>query len=193
MTGMLRFALALGAVALMVIGMACGGAETPSRTPIVTPGATASATLGATPSATPSVTPEFMPSSPSAGGLPKVTLGELFARPDSYIGREIFLEGFYFHGWESNLMSERMEASGLAEGHLWPQSQMIWLEGSTPTEVFDRLHQQEMMGPLERYGKVRVEGIFERGDRYGHLGGFDAQIVISEMEVLPWSPPSAAQ
>jgi hypothetical protein len=174
---MLKFALALGAAALMLTGMACGGAETPSRTPVATPG----------------VTPGVTPSSPPAGESPDMTLGELFAGTDRYNGREILLLGFYFHGWESNLLSERMEASGLAEGHLWPQGQTIWLEGSIPTEVLERLRQQEMMGPLERYGKVRVKGKFEHGDRYGHLGGFDAQIVVSEMELLPWSPPSSAR
>ncbi|MAF39330.1 MAG: hypothetical protein CL696_10750 [Chloroflexi bacterium] len=162
MNRMLGFTLGLGAAAVMLTGMACGDAKTPLVTPSVTPG----------------------------DDVQDTTLGDLFASPDRYNSREIILEGFYFHGWESNLLSERMESSGLAEGHLWPQGQKVWVEGSIPTEVYDRLHQQEMMGPLERYGKVRIKGTFQYGDRYGHLGGFDAQIVLSEVELLPWSPPS---
>ena len=123
-----------------------------------------------------------------AGEVQVMTLGELFASPDQYNGNEILLEGFYFHGWESNLLSERMEASGFAEGHLWPRGAKVWVEGSIPREVYDRLHQQEMTGPLERYGKVRIKGTFHYGEEYGHLGGFDAQIVPSQAELLPWSP-----
>ena len=93
--------------------------------------------------------------------LSNPTFNELFAAPDRYKGREILLEGFYFHGWESNLLSQSMEPSGFAEGHLWPQGQRLWVEGSMPTEVYEQLYQQHMMGPLERYGKVRIEGIFE--------------------------------
>ncbi len=114
---------------------------------------------------------------------------ELLASPDRYDGREILLEGFYFQGWESNIMSEKMEASGFAEGHLWPQGQKVWVEGSIPTEVYDQLYQQEMIGPLERYGKLRIRGRFEHGSRYGHAGRFSAQIVPSEVELLTWSPP----
>jgi len=47
-----------------------------------------------------------------------------------------------------------------------------------------------MIGPTERYGKLRIEGTLEYGDRYGHAGGLDSQIVPSEMELLPWSPPA---
>ncbi len=122
-----------------------------------------------------------------------ITLGELLASPDRYDDREILLEGFYFQGWESNLMSERMEPTGFAEGHLWPRGQQVWVEGSIPEAVYNGLHQQEMMGPLERYGKVRIKGTFRFGERYGHPGGFDAQIVPSELEVLPWAPPFEKQ
>ena len=121
------------------------------------------------------------------------TLVELLASQDRYNGREILLEGFYFQGWESALLSERMEASGLAEGHLWPTGQKVWVEGSIPSVVYYGLHQQDMIGPVERYGKVLIKGTFQSGERYGHLGGFDAQIVPSEGEVLEWSPPLQRQ
>lgn len=86
------------------------------------------------------------------------------------------------------ILSERLEPSGYAEGHLIPQGRMLWVEGGIPSEIYDRLYEQEMMGPEERYGKMKVTGVFEYGGRYGHLGGHDAQITPSEFELLPWSP-----
>ena len=118
------------------------------------------------------------------------TFDELFASPDQFNGKDIALVGFFFQGWESIVLSQRMEPSGFAEGHLWPQGHTIWVEGSIPEGVYDLLHEQrQMKGPLERYGKVRIEGIFEYGGGYGNLGGFSAQIVPSEVELLRWSPP----
>ena len=65
---------------------------------------------------------------------------------------------------------------------------MLWVEGGIPREIYDRLYEQDMMGPKEHYGKMRVTGIFEYGGQYGHVGGYDAQITLSEVELLPWSP-----
>ena len=120
-----------------------------------------------------------------------VTFDELFSSPDQYNGRDILLEGFYFHGWETIVLSEKLEPTGRAEGHLWPQGQKIWIEGSIPEGIFDQLYQQEVLGPIERFGKLRIEGAFQYGAGYGHLGGYNAQIVPSEVVLLPRSPPSA--
>ncbi len=68
------------------------------------------------------------------------------------------------------VISEELKYSGYTEGHLLPSGRMLWIEGGIPKEVYDRLYQQQMMGPLERYGKVRVKGKFEYGAKYGHLG-----------------------
>ena len=122
---------------------------------------------------------------PTAG----VTLDELFADPGQYNGTDILLEGFYFDGWETTVLSERLELTGQAEGHLWPRGRMVWIENNLIlAEVYDQLYQQEMIGPLERYAKLRIRGRFEHGGRYGHVGGFTAQIVPTEVELLPWSP-----
>lgn len=120
----------------------------------------------------------------------EVTFNQLFADPDKYNSNEIIIEGFYFHGFEVIVLSESLEFSGYAQGHLIPEGKMVWVEGGIPQEVYDKLYQQQMMGPLERYGKVRVKGKFEYGAEYGHLGAYSAQIVPSEIEVLPWSPPA---
>ena len=119
-----------------------------------------------------------------------VTFDELFSRPDEYNGSEVVLTGFYFDGWGTIVLSEKLEYTGSAEGHLWPRGRMVWIEDNlNPREIYDRLYRQELIGPLERYGKLRITGRFEYGGRYGHGGGFTAQIVPSEVELLSWSPP----
>jgi hypothetical protein len=118
----------------------------------------------------------------------EVSFDQLFSSPDQYRDKFVTVEGFYFSGFEIVALSEMLEYSGYAEGHLEPRGRMVWIEGGIPKEVYDLLHRQQMMGPLERYGKVRVEGKFEYGAEYGHLGGYNAQITPLEIELLQWSP-----
>jgi len=124
----------------------------------------------------------------SSAKAQEVTFDQLFAKPDAYNGRKIILQGFYFGGFEVIVVSEKLEYSGYAPGHIVPTGRMAWIEGGIPGEVYDKLYQQEMMGPSERYGKVRVTGRFEYGGKYGHLGGYNSQIIPSEVELLQWSP-----
>jgi len=65
---------------------------------------------------------------------------------------------------------------------------MLWIENGVPREIYDNAYQQQMMGPTERYGKVRIKGQFEQGGEYGHLGQYEYQIILSEMELLDWTP-----
>jgi len=123
----------------------------------------------------------------------QVTLEQLFSNPHKYNGEYVITEGFYFGGFEVIVLSENLEYSGYAEGHLIPKGRMLWLEGGIPKEVYDRLYSQQTMGPLERYGKIRVEGKFEYGGKYGHLGGYNYQITPSQVDLLPWSPPEEYQ
>ena len=120
--------------------------------------------------------------------VPTITFDQLFSDPARYNGKTITLEGFYFSGFEIIVLAEKLEPSGYAQGHLIPKGRMLWIEGGIPKEIYDRLYQQQMMGPTERYGKIRVTGKFQYGGRYGHLGGYNAQITPSEVELLEWSP-----
>lgn len=120
----------------------------------------------------------------------KVTFDQLFSNPEEYHGRYITLEGFYFHGFEVIVLSEDLRYSGYAEGHLIPQGKMLWIEGGIPQEIYNQLYQQQMMGPTERYGKIRVKGKFEYGGQYGHLGQYNYQITPSEVELISWVPPA---
>jgi hypothetical protein len=127
----------------------------------------------------------------SRGGIAEVTFDRLFSSPGAYSGREVAIEGFYFQGFETVVLSESLEYSGFAPGHLTPGGRMIWVSGGIPKEIFDALNRQQQMGPEERYGKVRMTGKFEYGGKYGHLGGYDRQITPSETIILPWSPPAS--
>lgn len=109
------------------------------------------------------------------------TLEQLFTNPDKYNGKQVIVEGFYFHGFETLVLSERLEYSGYAEGHIVPKGKMLWVEGGISKEIYDKLNQQQMMGPSERYGKVRIKGKYEYGGKYGHLDAYDSQIVPLEV------------
>jgi hypothetical protein len=127
-------------------------------------------------------------STPQSQKAQPVTFASLFASPEKYNGKLITIEGFYFQGFEVNVLSEKLENSGYAPGHLVPKGQTIWIEGGLPLEIYDKLNRQQMMGPTERYGKVRLTGTFEYGGQYGHLGSSGSQIVLAEAQLLPYPP-----
>ena len=52
----------------------------------------------------------------------EVTFQELLANPSEYDGQEITLEGFYFQGFEVQVLAESLKYSGYAEGHLAPRA-----------------------------------------------------------------------
>ena len=54
--------------------------------------------------------------------------------------------------------------------------------------IYDMLYKQLIMGPEERFGKIRIQGIYEYGGKYGHLGGFNSQIIPLEVDLIQWSP-----
>jgi len=124
--------------------------------------------------------------------ISEATLAQLASDPVRYNGKEITVEGFYFQGFEVQVLAEKLEYSGYTEGHLVPEGKMIWIEGGIPQNIYDELYKQEMMGPEERFGKIRLGGKFEYGQEYGHLGSYNSQIIPSKVELLEWSPKAIA-
>jgi len=118
-----------------------------------------------------------------------VTFDDLFGNSGKYNGKSVVIEGFYFSGFEVQVIAESLDYSGYAEGHLAPGGRYVWVGGGIPWEVWSQLYKQKIMGPEERYGKVRLEGKFEYSGKYGHGGGYSSQIIPSKVEPLPWSPP----
>lgn len=113
-----------------------------------------------------------------------ITFEQLIENPEKYSSVEIEIEGYFYQGFETIVVSERLEPSGFAEGHLVPKGVMIWIEGGIPREIFDNLSQQTMMGPIERYGKVRTSGVFEYGEKYGHLGQFEYNLKLISVQII---------
>jgi hypothetical protein len=113
----------------------------------------------------------------------------LTSDPVRFGGEEVTVEGFYFQGFEVQVITGRLEYSGYAEGHLAPKGEMVWVEGGIPNEVNEALYIQDMMGPEERYGKVKITGEFEYKGQYGHLGAYDSRIVPSSVKLVKWSRP----
>jgi hypothetical protein len=127
---------------------------------------------------------------PQKAEAKEVTFEQLLSDPEEYSGKDIVIKGYYFQGWETIVLCEELVYSGNAPGHLIPNGNMLWIENGVPREIYDSAYQQQMMGPLERYAKVRIKGKFEYGGKYGHLGGFDSQTIPSEVVLVPWSPPA---
>ena len=63
----------------------------------------------------------------------EVTFDQLLSDPGQYNGKDIILTGFYFHGAETIVLSERLEPTGFSEGHLWPRGRMVWIEPTLQT------------------------------------------------------------
>ena len=109
-------------------------------------------------------------------GAQEIKFENLASNPRKYNGHKIIIEGLFFQGWEVIVLCEELEVSGIAENHLVPVGMMIWVEGGVPRDVYDLLHKQDMLGPEERFGKVRIHGEFNYGGTYGHLGGFSFRL-----------------
>jgi hypothetical protein len=120
----------------------------------------------------------------------ELTVEQLMSNPQKYNGDVVTVSGYYFHGWETVLLCEGLKYSGLAEGHIGPDGDTMWVEGGLPLEVYENLYVQSDMGPEERYGKIKIKGKFETGGQYGHLGAHRSQITPQEVELLTWTPPA---
>jgi hypothetical protein len=119
----------------------------------------------------------------------EVSFEQLFSNPSYYNGQHIAIKGFVFLGFEVMVLSEELKYSGYAEGHIIPVARMLWVEGGVPRIIYDKLYEQNMIGPSERYGKTLVKGTFQYDGQYGHLGAYEYQITPTEIRLLEWSPP----
>ena len=113
-----------------------------------------------------------------------VTFEKLLSNPSQYNRQEIAVQGYIYLGFETMVLSEKLKGSGYAEGHLIPNGSIFWIEGGIPTEIYDELYEQDMMGISERYGKVLVTGIFQYGGQYGHMGMYEYQISLLRIEPI---------
>ncbi len=125
---------------------------------------------------------------PAQSGTAEVKFTDLVSSPEKYHDREVITDAFIFMGFETNVLCESLELSGLAPEHLIPRGTVIWIEGGAPPKVYDVLHIQQINGTVERYGKVRISGKFMYGGQYGHLGSYNFQIIPAKITLLIWAP-----
>ncbi len=121
----------------------------------------------------------------SAGQSPAVVeFSQLMASPSKYNGKNVTVDCYVFLGFEVMALCGGLKPSGYAPGHMIPDGKLVWVEGSIPDDVYNRLQQQQSMGPDERFGRMRVTGKFRSGGHYGHLGGYEYEMIPVEMEIL---------
>jgi hypothetical protein len=100
-----------------------------------------------------------------------VELVDLIAIPERYNGKNIRSNGIYVRGFECSALGvstyKKDNAVYLTEPTIWIESANI--ESKTNCFTMD-------LFPPAEFCTIKISGIFEYGDRYGHLGGYKFQI-----------------
>jgi len=124
------------------------------------------------------------------GPAVETTFAQLVAEPGKYNGQVITIEGFWFDGFEIAVLAERLEPSSFAPGNVQPAGTLIWVKNGLPEEVSERLYLQpnNATGYPAHYGKVKLTGILEFGDRYGHMNAYNYQLTTIDGEWMDWTP-----
>jgi hypothetical protein len=106
--------------------------------------------------------------------------------PASYNNQSITVEGYYFSGFEIAALASALAPSTYNPKRVTPVQPLIWIEGNLGQNVYDNLSLQSdtPSGYAERYGKVRVTGVFHYGGKYGHLDAYQFKMTVSAAELL---------
>jgi hypothetical protein len=128
-------------------------------------------------------------SSPSSIPL-QVTFADLISKPEIYDQKMVEVEGFWFDGFEIEVLAERLEPDTFASGNVKPAGGQIWIKGGLPLEVAQQLYLQpnNPTGYPAHFAKVALQGKFETGSKYGHLNAYKYQMTVNEANLLNWSP-----
>ena len=130
------------------------------------------------------------PISTTATTSSPVTFAELTAVPEQYNNQSITIEGFWFDGFEIEVLAERLIPSDFAPGNLQPDSIKIWVKNGLPEDVNQQLYLQpnNPTGYPAHYGKVEITGVLEYGSQYGHMNAYQYQLTMQSAKLIPWSP-----
>lgn len=108
------------------------------------------------------------------GDSPKdVNFSELISNPSEYNGTNICTDGFYLSGFEASSLGAGIYELG---GSVYLTEPAIWVEG---IEINDLGECQISQG--YSFCQTKVCGHFEYGRQYGHLGGYEYQIISSKV------------
>ncbi|MBU1976203.1 MAG: hypothetical protein KKG59_07410 [Nanoarchaeota archaeon] len=99
-----------------------------------------------------------------------VLFNDLVSNPDDYNLKKICVKGIYLSGFESSTLGE---STYERDGYLYLQEPTIWI-GSRDL-VTEKCTEPEVRNSYS-FCQADVCGVFEYGERYGHLGGYAYQI-----------------
>jgi len=120
----------------------------------------------------------------------QITFALLIADPGLYNNQIITITGFWFDGFEIEVLTERLDASDFAPGNLQPVGTKIWVKNGLPDDVSTQLFLQpdNPTGYPAHYGKVELTGILEYGGQYGHMNAYQYQLTVQSAQLLNWEP-----
>ena len=120
----------------------------------------------------------------------QITFSQLTADPAKYNGQTVTIDGFWFDGFEIEVLAERLIPSSYAQGNLQPDGTKIWAYGGIPTEISRQLYLQpdNSTGYQAHYGKVELTGTLEFGGGYGQMNSYQYQLTVQSAKLLTWSP-----
>jgi hypothetical protein len=121
---------------------------------------------------------------------PVITFSQLTADPEKYNGQTVTIEGFWFDGFEIEVLAERFMSSDFAPGNLQPDGLKIWVKNGLPEGVNQQLYLQanNPTGYPAHYGKVELTGILEYGGQYGQMNSYQYQLTVQSAKLIPWNP-----
>jgi hypothetical protein len=119
-----------------------------------------------------------------------ITFSQLTADPARYNSQTITIEGFWFDGFETEVLAERLIPSSFAQGNFQPDGVKIWVYGGIPAEISQQLYLQpdNSTGYTAHYGKVELTGTLEYGGQYGQMNAYRYQLTVQSAKMIPWSP-----
>jgi len=130
------------------------------------------------------------PQSTTTTPVTQITFALLIADPALYNNQIITLTGFWFDGFEIEVLAERLAPSDFAPGNLQPAGTKIWVKNGLPDNVNKLLSLQpdNPTGYPAHYGKVALTGILEYGGQYGHMNAYWYQLTVQSAQLIAWSP-----
>jgi hypothetical protein len=98
---------------------------------------------------------------------------ELLSNPIKYSGSNICTEGIYLSGFEVSALGADTYT---LNGNIYLTEPAIWVEG---VEVVNLNECKVYQG--YSFCSVKICGRFEYGNQYGHMGGYEYQIISSQI------------
>jgi hypothetical protein len=119
-----------------------------------------------------------------------ITFSQLTDDPEKYNEQTVTIQGFWFDGFEIEVLAEQLITSDFAPGNRQPDGLKIWVKNGLPEDVNQQLYLQanNPTGYPAHYGKVELTGILEYGGQYGQMNAYQYQLTVQSAKLIPWNP-----